>query len=99
MLLDEPFGALDPITRDHLQVSFKKIREHIGLTAIFVTHDMAEALLLGDRIGVMRNGRLIQVGTPRELLLHPSDNYVRQMIATPVRQSGAIDNLLHPEDA
>ena len=97
MLLDEPFGALDPLTRDHLQHSFKAIRQTIGLTSIFVTHDMGEALLLGDRIGVMRNGRLIQVGTPRELLLHPADDYVRQMIETPVRQAGAIDNLLRPE--
>jgi osmoprotectant transport system ATP-binding protein len=99
MLLDEPFGALDPLTRDHLQHSFKNIRQAIGLTSIFVTHDMGEALLLGDRIGVMRNGRLIQVGTPRELLLHPADDYVRQMIETPVRQAGAIDKLLRPEGA
>lgn len=97
MLLDEPFGALDPLTRDRLQRSFKKIRQAIGLTSIFVTHDMVEALLLGDRIGVMRNGRLVQVGTPRQLLLHPADDYVRQMIETPVRQSTAIDDLLRPE--
>ena len=96
MLLDEPFSALDPLTRDRLQRSFQAIRRRLGLTAIFVTHDMVEALLLGDRIGVMRSGRLIQVGTPRELLAHPADDYVRQILETPIRQAGAIENLLRP---
>ena len=58
MLLDEPFGALDPLTRDRLQQSFLRIRRQLGLTAIFVTHDMVEALLVGDRIAVMHGGRL-----------------------------------------
>ena len=62
MLLDEPFGALDPLTRDRLQQSFLRIRRRLALTAIFVTHDMVEALLLGDRIAVMHRGRLVQVG-------------------------------------
>ena len=56
MLLDEPFGALDPLTRDRLQQSFLRIRQRLGLTAIFVTHDMVEALLIGDRIAVMHGG-------------------------------------------
>ena len=60
MLLDEPFGALDPLTRDRLQQSFSRIRRQLGLTAIFVTHDMVEALLLGDRIAVMQAGRRMQ---------------------------------------
>ncbi len=62
MLLDEPFGALDPLTRDRLQQSFMRIRRQLDLTAIFVSHDMVEALVLGDRIAVMRDGRVVQVG-------------------------------------
>lgn len=90
MLLDEPFGALDPLTRDRLQQSFQTIRGRLGLTAIFVTHDMVEALLLGDRIAVMRAGRLVQVGTPRELLHQPADAYVAELMATPSRQTDAL---------
>ena len=94
MLLDEPFGALDPLTRDRIQQSFRRIRARLGLTAIFVTHDMSEALLLGDRIAVMDAGRLLQVGTPRELLSSPADEVVRQMLETPRRQAAAVDALL-----
>ena len=64
------------------------------LTAIFVTHDMVEALLLGDRIGVMNDGRLIQIGPPAELLRRPADDYVRQLMETPTRQAQAVDRLL-----
>ena len=94
MLLDEPFGALDPLTRDRIQQSFRRIRERLGLTAIFVTHDMSEALLLGDRIAVMDAGRLLQVGTPRELLSSPADEVVRRMLETPRRQAAAVEALL-----
>jgi osmoprotectant transport system ATP-binding protein len=94
MLLDEPFGALDPLTRDRLQQSFVRIRRQLGLTAVFVTHDMVEALLLGDRIAVMDQGRLVQVGTPRELMRHPANDYVEQLIGTPRRQAQAVDDLI-----
>ena len=94
MLLDEPFGALDPLTRDRLQQSFLRIRRQLDLTAIFVTHDMVEALLLGDRIAVLNEGRLVQVGTPRELLRLPADDYVRQLMETPTRQARVVDTLL-----
>jgi osmoprotectant transport system ATP-binding protein len=94
MLLDEPFGALDPLTRDRLQQSFLKIRRRLGLTAIFVTHDMVEALLLGDRIAVMQAGRLVQVGAPRELLAAPADEHVAQLLGTPRRQAAAVAALL-----
>jgi osmoprotectant transport system ATP-binding protein len=94
MLLDEPFGALDPLTRDRLQQSFLGIRKRLGLTAIFVTHDMAEALLLADRIGVMKDGRLIQVGGPRELLASPADEYVDRLLDTPRRQARRFDDLV-----
>jgi osmoprotectant transport system ATP-binding protein len=99
MLLDEPFGALDPLTRDRLQQSFLRIRRQLNLTAIFVTHDMVEALLVGDRIAVMNEGRLIQVGTPRELLRFPADEYVRQLMETPTRQARIVDTLLEDNPA
>jgi ABC-type proline/glycine betaine transport system permease subunit/ABC-type nitrate/sulfonate/bicarbonate transport system ATPase subunit len=66
ILLDEPFGALDPLTRDRLQGSFDALRRRLGLTAVFVTHDVAEALVLADRIGIMRAGRLIQRDARRD---------------------------------
>jgi osmoprotectant transport system ATP-binding protein len=94
MLLDEPFGALDPLTRDRLQQSFLSIRKRLRLTAVFVTHDMAEALLVGDRIAVMKEGRLVQVGTPRELLAAPANAYVERLLDTPRRQARAFDELL-----
>ena len=97
MLLDEPFGALDPVTRDKLQQSFQRIRRQAGLTAIFVTHDMLEALLLGDRVAVLRDGRLIQLGTPRQLLRQPADDYVRQLLGTPRRQAEEVEALVADE--
>jgi osmoprotectant transport system ATP-binding protein len=94
MLLDEPFGALDPLTRESLQQEFASIRRELGLTAIFVTHDMAEALLLGDRIAVLHEGRLVQVGTPSELLRAPADGRVAELLRTPRRQAEALAALL-----
>lgn len=94
MLFDEPFGALDPLTRDRLQRSLQHIRRKLGLTAIFVTHDMVEALLLGDRIAVMRDGKLVQVGTGAELLRAPADDYVAELLQTPRRQAEELERLL-----
>jgi osmoprotectant transport system ATP-binding protein len=94
MLLDEPFGALDPLTRERLQESFVRIRRRLGLTALFVTHDMVEALMLGDRIAVMSRGRVIQIGAPRDLLQRPADQYVEQLMHTPRRQAEVVDRLL-----
>jgi osmoprotectant transport system ATP-binding protein len=94
MLLDEPFGALDPLTRENLQQAFASIRRELGLTAIFVTHDMAEALLLGDRIAVLHAGRLVQLGTPAELLRAPANDLVAELLRTPRRQAEALDALL-----
>jgi osmoprotectant transport system ATP-binding protein len=94
MLLDEPFGALDPLTRENLQQAFASIRRELGLTAIFVTHDMAEALLLGDRIAVLHGGRLVQLGTPAELLRAPANDRVAELLRTPRRQAEALDALL-----
>ena len=94
MLLDEPFGALDPLTRQRLQESFIRIRRELGLTAVFVTHDMVEALVLGDRIAVMQAGRLVQVGTPGTLMREPADDYVRQLLDTPRREARLVESLL-----
>lgn len=94
LLLDEPFGALDPLTRDRLQQSFARIRRDLGLTVVFVTHDMVEALLLADRIAVMHAGALIQLGTPADLLGRPADERVAELMATPRRQAAAVDQLL-----
>ena len=94
LLLDEPFGALDPLTRDHLQQSLQRIRRDLALTVVFVTHDMVEALLLGDRIAVLREGALVRVGSPGELLAHPADDGVAELMATPRRQARIVDDLL-----
>jgi len=94
MLLDEPFGALDPLTRDRIQETFLKIKRSLGLTAMFVTHDMGEALLLADRIAVMRRGKLVQVGTPRELVQSPADVDVERLLDTPRRHARHFEGLL-----
>jgi osmoprotectant transport system ATP-binding protein len=94
MLLDEPFGALDPLTRDRLQQSFLELRRRLNLTAVLVTHDMTEALALADRVGVMNAGRLVQIGTPAELLRAPADEHVAMLLATPRRQARRLDELL-----
>jgi osmoprotectant transport system ATP-binding protein len=68
LLMDEPFGALDPITRAELQMEFKKLQQKLGKTIVFVTHDVGEALLLGSRIGLMENGSLLGIYTPGQFL-------------------------------
>ncbi len=93
MLLDEPFGALDPLTRDRLQQSFDRIRRELKMTAVLVTHDMAEALFLADRIGVLQVGRLVQIATPREILTRPATEYVERLMETPRRQARLFDEL------
>jgi len=102
LLMDEPFGALDPLTRDLLQGRFQEIRRRLGITTLFVTHDVAEALRLGDRIAVLDAGRLVQIGTPRELLQAPADRAVARLMETPRRQAEQLEALLQaaaPEGA
>jgi len=94
MLLDEPFGALDPLTRDGLADDYRRIHDALGLTTVMVTHDMTEALLLADRIAMMRAGRLVQIGTGRELMAHPADDFVSDMLATPRRRAGRLADFL-----
>jgi osmoprotectant transport system ATP-binding protein len=81
VLLDEPFGALDAITRAELQTAFDTLRRRLGITAVFVTHDLHEAALLADRVAVLRHGRVEQVASPRELMDAPATDYVRDLLA------------------
>ena len=90
MLLDEPFGALDALTRERLQQTLLRIAKQLGLTAIFVTHDIVEALVLGDRIAVMKEGKILQLGSPAELRRAPADEYVRDLLQTPERNLRAL---------
>ena len=92
LLMDEPFGALDPITRRDLQREFRRIQRATGKTVVFVTHDLDEALLLGDRIAIMRQGRLVRDATPLELLTAPIDPYVQDFFgaATGLHRLGLI---------
>ena len=94
ILMDEPFGALDPITRDALQTEFRELQQSLAVSVVIVTHDMTEAVLLADRIAVMHEGELRQLGTPRELLSQPADDYVAQLIDTPRRHSDFIESLM-----
>ncbi|MDP9428829.1 MAG: ABC transporter ATP-binding protein [Actinomycetota bacterium] len=81
MLMDEPFGAIDPITRERLQAEFLQLQERIRKTIVFVTHDIDEALRLGDRIAIFAEGsRLAQFDTPLEILTNPADDFVRTFI-------------------
>lgn len=80
VLLDEPFGALDAITRADLQTTFLALRRELALTAVLVTHDLAEAFLLADRVGVLRAGRLEQLAPPDELRAAPATPYVSELL-------------------
>lgn len=80
MLMDEPFGAVDPITRARLQNEFLRIQERISKTIVFVTHDIDEAIKMGDMIAVMRDGKLIQHATPSDLLSTPADEFVSNLV-------------------
>ena len=80
ILMDEPFGALDPITRDALQDLVKDLQERLGKTIVFVTHDMDEALKLANRIVIMSHGKVIQFDTPEAILHHPANEFVEELI-------------------
>lgn len=80
VLMDEPFGALDPITRQTLQQELRRIHAQLHKTILFVTHDIAEALLLADRIVVMKDGKIRQLATPQELIANPADEFVAEFV-------------------
>jgi osmoprotectant transport system ATP-binding protein len=83
MLMDEPFGALDPITRGALQDEYVRIHRELGLTTVMVTHDVTEALLMADRVAVLGRGAMMQLGAPAELLSRPAHDCVRDLMHTP----------------
>ena len=80
LLFDEPFSALDPLIRRDMQDEMVRLHRELGKTMVFITHDLSEALRLGDRIAIMRDGRFVQVGTPEEVVGHPNDEYVRNFV-------------------
>src|SRR5579885_974240 len=80
LLMDEPFGALDAITRERMQDELRRVQRDVRKTIVFVTHDVQEALKLGDQIAVMADGKLIQSGPPAELLLRPADAFVAKLL-------------------
>jgi osmoprotectant transport system ATP-binding protein len=96
VLMDEPFGALDPLTRDALGEDYRTLHRKLGLTTVMITHDMSEAILLADRVAVMRAGRLLAQGTPAELS-RSDDTYVGDLLRTPRRQAERL-NVLLPRD-
>ncbi|HEY1175685.1 MAG TPA: glycine betaine/L-proline ABC transporter ATP-binding protein [Phytomonospora sp.] len=81
MLMDEAFSALDPLIRREMQDQLLELQESLGKTIVFITHDLNEAMRLGDRIAVMRDGRIVQIGTAEEILTDPSSDYVAQFVA------------------
>ena len=80
LLFDEPFSALDPLIRREMQDEVIRLRSEVRKTMVFITHDLSEALRLGDRVAIMRDGRFVQVGTPAEVVLEPADDYVRNFV-------------------
>jgi len=95
LLMDEPFGALDPVTRDTLGQTVRRLHDDLALTTILVTHDMAEALLLADRIVVMAQGRVVADATPREMLGGMAGAEADALVAVPREQARKLDKLAH----
>lgn len=81
LLMDEPFGAVDSITRSQLQSEIKNIHQKTGITVVFITHDLREALYLGTQVLILDQGKIRQLGAPGDILNHPADDFVRSLIA------------------
>jgi osmoprotectant transport system ATP-binding protein len=96
LLLDEPFGALDPITRVALQGELRRIHRELSLTTIIVTHDMVEALTLADRVVVMAGGQVRQIATPEALIAAPADDYVARLVGVVREQGEQLRRLVDP---
>ncbi len=88
LLMDEPFGALDALTRDTLEREVIELKERLAKTIIFVTHDIFEALTMADRIAILHEGRLEQVGSKDEVLRRPASDFVRELIDRPASKIG-----------
>lgn len=93
LLMDEPFGALDAITRDSLQQEFLELNQRLNKTIIFVTHDIVEAVTLGDRIAILHEGQLEQIGTREEILENPATDFVRELFAKSVKSWKRFKNI------
>jgi osmoprotectant transport system ATP-binding protein len=93
VLMDEPFGALDPLTRDALGEDYRQLHDELGLTTVMITHDTLEAVLLADRVVVLNGGRIAADGTPHELMNKPQDDYVRELMSTPRRHAERLNAL------
>jgi osmoprotectant transport system ATP-binding protein len=93
MLMDEPFGALDPLTRDALTQDYRRLHDALGLTTLMITHDMLEALLLADRIAVLQDGHVVAEGDASDLMSR-ADPYIRDLMQTPRRQAERLNALL-----
>ncbi len=94
LLMDEPFGALDALTRETLQQELLTLKKQLKKTIIFVTHDIFEALLIGDRIALLHEGNLEQIGTKKEILAAPATQFVRDLFAKPARQLAEVKETL-----
>jgi osmoprotectant transport system ATP-binding protein len=94
LLMDEPFGALDALTRETLQQELLTLKKKLKKTIIFVTHDIFEALLMGDRIAILHGGNLEQIGTKKEILSTPATPFVRDLFAKPARQLAEVKEAL-----
>ena len=105
MLMDEAFSALDPLIRSDMQKQLLDLQSELKKTIVFITHDLDESLKLGDHIGILNGGRLVQVGTPVEIIMNPADDYVKafvkdvnrakvlkaKVIMTPTNETNGID--------
>ncbi len=80
LLMDEPFSALDPLIRRQLQDQFMELSSSLNKTTVFITHDLDEAIRIGNRIAIMKDGRIVQIGTPEEIVTNPADDYVRDFV-------------------
>jgi len=100
LLFDEPFSALDPLIRRDMQDEVVRLQHELQKTVVFITHDLAEALKLGDRIAIMRDGRFVQVGTPQEVVAEPADDYVRDFVRdVPRGHVLTARSIMNPADA
>ncbi|MGY3750302.1 betaine/proline/choline family ABC transporter ATP-binding protein [Vagococcus acidifermentans] len=93
ILMDEPFGALDPITRDNLQSDIKKLQKKLKKTIVFVTHDIDEAIKIADVIVLLQDGKIIQADTPDELLSHPANEFVEQFVGKHRLHTGGVEKV------
>ncbi|MCM3317887.1 ABC transporter ATP-binding protein [Rummeliibacillus stabekisii] len=100
ILMDEPFSALDPISRESLQDDMLDLKKNLKKTTVFVTHDMQEALKLADRICIMEKGKIVQIGTPRELVMNPANDFVKKFIGdqahSPWMEDVVLERIIQP---